>query len=228
MAWGQVATPGVGRRVFRLASGVGHSGTCVALPGATARRPTPDAEQTPDARRPTPSTLSMARIYDVSIPVRDGGVCYPGNPEIRITPQQAISKGAGANVSASRSARTPGRTSTPSSISLMTAKRSTRSRSKSSSAPAVLIDFPDDVMAVTAAMLREHDLHGQRRVLIKTRNSALRSAAGFRPRLHVPRARGAEYLVELGVQLVGVDYLSVEQFHSGHHKTHNAARRRAS
>jgi arylformamidase len=26
--------------------------------------------------------------------------------------------------------------------------------------------------------------------------------------------------VALGLKLVGVDYLSVEQFHSGHHKTH--------
>ncbi len=41
----------------------------------------------------------MPRIYDVSMPIRDGGVCYPGNPEIRIAAQQAISKGAGANVS---------------------------------------------------------------------------------------------------------------------------------
>ena len=31
---------------------------------------------------------------------------------------------------------------------------------------------------------------------------------------------GAEYLVEIGVELVGVDYLSIEQFHSGHHRTH--------
>jgi len=30
----------------------------------------------------------------------------------------------------------------------------------------------------------------------------------------------AEYLVSLGVRLVGVDYLSIEQFHSGHHRTH--------
>jgi arylformamidase len=31
---------------------------------------------------------------------------------------------------------------------------------------------------------------------------------------------GAQYLVDLGVELVGVDYLSIEQFHSGHHRTH--------
>ncbi|HXG71962.1 MAG TPA: hypothetical protein VNJ04_15240, partial [Gemmatimonadaceae bacterium] len=31
---------------------------------------------------------------------------------------------------------------------------------------------------------------------------------------------GAEFLADKGVELVGVDYLSIEQFHSGHHKTH--------
>jgi arylformamidase len=31
---------------------------------------------------------------------------------------------------------------------------------------------------------------------------------------------GAQYLVDNGVELVGIDYLSIEQFHSGHHKTH--------
>lgn len=30
----------------------------------------------------------------------------------------------------------------------------------------------------------------------------------------------AAYLVDIGVKLVGVDYLSIEQFHSGHHQTH--------
>src|SRR4030081_701675 len=38
-------------------------------------------------------------IYDISVPIRTGGVVYPGNPPIAITPQQAISLGAGANVS---------------------------------------------------------------------------------------------------------------------------------
>ena len=31
---------------------------------------------------------------------------------------------------------------------------------------------------------------------------------------------GAAYLVSIGVRLVGVDYLSVEQFHSADHRTH--------
>ena len=42
----------------------------------------------------------MSRIYDVSLPIADGGMIYPGNPEIRISAQQSISAGAGAKVSA--------------------------------------------------------------------------------------------------------------------------------
>ena len=41
----------------------------------------------------------MKRVYDISIPIRTGGLVYPGNPAIEIAAQQAISEGAGANVS---------------------------------------------------------------------------------------------------------------------------------
>ena len=44
----------------------------------------------------------MSRIHDISVPVRTGGLVYPGNPEIAIELQQAISRGAGANVSSIR------------------------------------------------------------------------------------------------------------------------------
>src|SRR5215210_7976080 len=41
----------------------------------------------------------MTRIFDISVPVKTNGLIYPGNPGITIEPQQAISQGAGANVS---------------------------------------------------------------------------------------------------------------------------------
>ena len=44
----------------------------------------------------------MSRIYDISVPIRSGGLVYPGNPEIDITLQQAVAKGASANVSTIR------------------------------------------------------------------------------------------------------------------------------
>jgi arylformamidase len=38
-------------------------------------------------------------MYDISLGVVDGGVHYPGNPAIRVTPWQRVAEGASANVS---------------------------------------------------------------------------------------------------------------------------------
>ena len=60
------------------------------------------------------------------------------------------------------------------------------------------------------------------RLLIRTRNSAWLASGSteFHRDFTYVAPDGAEYLVSLGVRLVGVDYLSVEQFHSPHHRTH--------
>ena len=86
--------------------------------------------------------------------------------------------------------------------------------------PAILITFPDDVKSVTADHLRSKNISGQKRVLIRTRNSALLSQHEFVPDYTFVAPDGAQYLVDMGIELVGVDYLSIEQFHSGHHQTH--------
>jgi arylformamidase len=86
--------------------------------------------------------------------------------------------------------------------------------------PAILIRFDDNVRAIGAADLQQHDLKGQKRVLLRTRNSALLSNKEFAPDYTYLAPDGAQYLVDNDVELVGIDYLSIEQFHSGHHKTH--------
>ena len=86
--------------------------------------------------------------------------------------------------------------------------------------PAVVVAFGDDVMSVTAEHLRPHSLDSEERVLIRTRNSGFLKEREFHKDYTYLAPDGAEYLASLGVKLVGVDYLSVEQFHSGHHRTH--------
>jgi arylformamidase len=86
--------------------------------------------------------------------------------------------------------------------------------------PAVLICVDDDVMAVGAEQLQQHELTGHTRILIKTRNSSFIRDGVFVKDYTFLAPDGAEYLASLGVKLVGVDYFSVEQFHSGHHRTH--------
>jgi arylformamidase len=57
-------------------------------------------------------------------------------------------------------------------------------------------------------------------VLLKSRNSSYNREPEFRRDYCYLAPDGAEFLVAAGVELVGVDYLSVEQFRSGHHRTH--------
>ena len=162
------------------------------------------------------------RIWDVSMPVRHGGLVYPGNPPISITAVQSIAAGNTANVSridlGSHTAThvdaplhfvdgAPGVDAMPLDVLIGSAR---------------LICFSDDVLAVSDAELRRHDLAGVTRLLIKTRNSAWLASESpdFHPDFTHVTPEGAEYLVSIGVRLVGVDYLSVEQFRSPHHKTH--------
>jgi arylformamidase len=162
----------------------------------------------------------VKRIYDISVPIRSGGLVYPGNPEIEIMLQQAVAKGAGANVSSIRFGSHTGTHADAARHFFDDGQTVDKIPLERLIGPALLISVPDDVRAVSAADLRKHKLKGQKRVLLRTRNSALLSQQQFVPDYTYLAPDGAQYLVDTGVELVGVDYLSIEQFHSGHHKTH--------
>jgi arylformamidase len=162
------------------------------------------------------------RIHDVSMPLRSGGLVYPNNPPISITSVSSIAAGATANVSRLDMGSHTG-THVDAPLHFMDGGAGVDElRLDVLMGPARLIAFADDVMAVGEAELRRHDLTGVTRVLIRTRNSAwlASGSAEFHPDFTHVTPDGAEYLVSLGVRLVGVDYLSVEQFHSPHHRTH--------
>jgi len=164
----------------------------------------------------------MSRLYDVSIGIVAGGVVYPGNPEIRVAPRPSIAEGASSNnTELAFGSHTGTHVDAPrhlfddgGPVDEIPLERFM--------GPAVLLAFPDDVMAIDAAMLRaaERELDGHRRVLFRTRNSALLARREFVKDYTYVAPDAAEYLVERGVELVGVDYLSIEQFRSGHHRTH--------
>jgi arylformamidase len=162
----------------------------------------------------------MPMIYDISVPLMSGGVVYPGNPEISIEPQQSIAKGGSSNVSAlSFGSHTGTHVDAPKHFFDDGAGVDTLSLDVLMG-PAMLVRVEDDVMAVTKEHLQLHELKGHERVLIKTRNSRYIREREFHNDYTYLAPDGAAYLASLGVKLVGVDYFSVEQFHSGHHQTH--------
>lgn len=162
----------------------------------------------------------MSRLYDISTPVRSGGVVYPGNPAIRIESQQAISQGAGANVSSITFGSHTGTHVDAVKHFVDDGQTVDQIPIERLIGPAILLAFPDDLMAVTAADLEKQHMGSHTRVLLRTRNSSFLARPDFVKDFTYLAPDGAEYLVSRGVELVGIDYLSIEQFHSGHHLTH--------
>jgi len=162
----------------------------------------------------------MATVYDVSLPIVNDGLVYPGNPEIKISAQQSLTRGDSANVSLlSLGSHTCTHVDAPKHFFEDGAGVDTLPLDVLMG-PAMLIAMADDVMAVGEAELRKHELRGHTRVLIRTRNSRFAGQKPFVRDYTFLAPDGAAYLVSLGVKLVGIDYLSIEQVHSGHHRTH--------
>ncbi|HEU4996900.1 MAG TPA: cyclase family protein [Gemmatimonadaceae bacterium] len=162
----------------------------------------------------------MTSFYDISVPVVNGGMTYPGNPEILIAPSSQVARGDSANVSRLEFGSHTG--------THVDAPRHFFDDGAPVDAmpldaligPAQVVVMADDVRSVTAEHLRPSVRSGVQRVLIRTRNSAFITARQFRSDYTYLAPDGAELLASMGVRLVGVDYLSIEQFHSGHHRTH--------
>jgi len=80
--------------------------------------------------------------------------------------------------------------------------------------PARVIDIPDHVEAIDAAELGRHQWRGAERVIFRTRSSVRGWMAS--PTFHRDFAYiapdAAQLLADAGVQLVGIDYISAEQF----------------
>jgi arylformamidase len=78
-----------------------------------------------------------------------------------------------------------------------------------------VLHLPDEVNLITAEVLESAGVPPRtRRLLFKTRNSAYWSGAvkGFQKDFVALSADGAQFIVDHGVRLVGVDYLSVAPF----------------
>lgn len=90
--------------------------------------------------------------------------------------------------------------------------------------PARVIDCSAAALAIDAAELNKHDWHGAKRIFFRTRNS--RNSWMTDPVFHkdftyiAPDA--AKLLADAGVELVGIDYISAEQFGAPQPLTHQA------
>jgi arylformamidase len=161
------------------------------------------------------------KLYDVTVPIRAGMPVYEGDPTVDIQAWSTLAKGNSANVSFLHfGAHTGTHVDAPAHF-IEGARKIDALALDTLIGPARVIRVPDDVTEIDPEFIAKQDLRGVERILFHTRNSSFWNE-GFRKDFTHLLPEAAEKLVELGVKLVGTDYLSIEKFHSGHHRTHLA------
>ena len=157
-------------------------------------------------------------IYDVSLPITGNLPTWPGDPKIIIDRFSKLEEGANSNVTQiSMTVHVGTHVDAPFhflggdaptveqlSLNLLTGR-------------AYVLNLPGEIDLIDAAVLKKALIPPRtRRLLIKTRNSALWADPehDFCRDFVAISADGAQFLVDHGIKLVGVDYLSVAPFGS--------------
>jgi len=159
-------------------------------------------------------------IYDVTVPISAGVPIYKGDPGVEINSFKAIAAGSSANVSQiSFGVHTGTHVDAPNHF-IDGAKRVHELDPEKLVGPCRVIEVPEDVVGIEP----EHvgDINGVTRVLFKTRNSSFWATPelGFRTDFTYLIPATAKLLVDGGVVLVGIDYLSIEKSGSPGHPVH--------
>lgn len=164
------------------------------------------------------------RIYDVSVPLSAATPTYPGDPGIDITKWLTLAKGDAANVSLINFGLHSGTHVDAPAHFIEGGARVESLPFESLVGEAEVIEVPDHIRAIEEDFVSSSCARGAQRILFKTRNSDFWSnlKQGFREDYTYIDPAAAQRLVELGVKLVGIDYLSVEQFKSAGFETHHA------
>jgi arylformamidase len=149
-------------------------------------------------------------ILDVSVPVRDGMVVYEGDPEVRLERVSSLADGAIANISRLELGVHTG-THVDAPLHFVDGAPGTEALPLDVLVGlAHVVDATSVESALDADALATLDLPGgAERLIFKTRNSQLWELDHFTYDYVSLREDAAHELVERGVRLVGIDYLSI-------------------
>jgi len=162
-------------------------------------------------------------IYDISVAISpETTPVYPGDPDLEIVSWSALARGDAANVTLLRfGAHTATHTDAPAHF-IEGAPTISLTPLDIMIGQARVVELAEAVKAIEAEHVIAHVPAGTTRVLFKTRNSAFwhNDGKAFREDFTYLTSEAAHALVERGVRLVGIDYLSVEKFNSETFATH--------
>ncbi|WP_299024549.1 cyclase family protein [uncultured Thermanaerothrix sp.] len=157
----------------------------------------------------------MRKIHDISLTIGPDLPTWPSDPSVHIERVSKIEEGANANVSKVEMGLHTGTHLDAPYHFLPDGARLESLSLDVLIGSAQVVEVPETFGEITAEVLKNLPLAGgAQRVLFKTRNSRFwaQGEREFRTDFVGITQDGAEYLVEQGVRLVGVDYLSVAPY----------------
>jgi arylformamidase len=153
------------------------------------------------------------KLIDVSVPLDAQLATYPHNTPFTLEPIKRIARGDSSNVSTLHmSAHTGTHVDAP--RHFFDEGAGTEGLALDLLVGRTRVIEVSSRGGVGAADLASLDLSDDIRILIKTSNSRLWGSAAFHEDYVGVLESGANHLVEHGIKVVGVDYLSVEKFHN--------------
>jgi arylformamidase len=165
----------------------------------------------------------MSRLWDLSLPISPDMLTWPGDPPVRIEPAHRIASGDAANVSEIHMGTHTGTHVDPPHHFIDGAPTVESLPLDVLMGDAVVVEIGKPTGTIGPEELEAAGLaEGDTRVLFKTPNSAIWAE----PHPEFPAEyvsvgpEGATWLVQHGIRLVGVDFLSVEKRGAPGHPTH--------
>ena len=163
-------------------------------------------------------------IYDITVPISNELPTWPDDPAVQLTVWRSLSSGDGANVSMLNfGAHTGTHVDAPAHF-IDGAAKVEELPLDALIGETQVVEVPEDVQAIDVDFVLAYCDPRIPRVLFKTRNSEFwnESEPEFHTDFTYLDLEAAKKLVEQGIKLVGIDYLSIEKFHSEKHETHLA------
>ncbi len=153
-------------------------------------------------------------LYDISLTYTEDLPTWPGDPTIQLKQISSIEDGEMANVThLSMCAHSGTHVDAPDHF-LGNGKTVESIPLELMVGPAAVVEILAEGTITAADLISAQIPEGTKRILLKTANSEVWAAGNmvFQEDFIAPDGEAAKYLVELGVEVIGVDYLSVAPF----------------
>jgi len=166
-------------------------------------------------------------IYDISVPIINTMPVWPSDPPVRLTPTSHLSPDKSHTVRVTQiemGSHTGTHIDAPWHM-VEGGRRLNEIPLETLIGPAVVLEIPG-VRSIARADLEKLSFKGCQRVLFKTDNSQHWTDRKFFDEFVYLEPEAAEFLVDQGIKLVGIDYLSIDKFKSEAHPSHFVLLRR--